>query len=147
MRAPWGMRGYTLIELLAVLTLFAIGASALAPTASRLADLAAVSAAREELVAILAEARVVAMMAGESTVIVVARPPSVRIESRGASIRSLGLGGGRPISLDLGRGRDSVSMTFNGLGLGRFANQTIEFGRGGASAFVVISSYGRVRRR
>jgi len=141
------MRGYTLIELLAVLTLFAVGASALAPTARRLADLAAVTTAREELVALLGEARVTAMKAGASTVTVVTEPPTARIESGGGSIHSFGVGATRPIVLSLSGGRDSVSMRFDGLGLGRFANQTIELSRGGISTSVVISSYGRVRRR
>lgn len=141
------MRGYTLIELVAVLMLLAVGASAFAPTARRLSDLAAVTAAREEVIALLGEARAVAMSTGGSTVTVVAQPPGARIESGGVLVRSLELGSHRAMRLVLGAGRDSVSLRFNGLGLGGFMNQTIEVSLGGVSAFVVISSYGRVRRR
>lgn len=141
------MRGYTLIELVAVLMLLAVGASVFAPTARRLSDLATVSAAREEIVALLGEARAVAMSTGGSTVTVIAQPPTARIESGGVSIRSLELGSHRAVHLILGAGRDSVSLRFNGLGLGGFASQTIEVSRGGVSAFVIVSSYGRVRRR
>jgi len=141
------MRGYTLIELVAVLTLFAVGASAFAPTARRLADLAAVSAAREEVVALLREARAVAIASGSGTVTLAAQPPTARVESRGVTLRSIDLGSGREVSVTLGSGRDSVSLAFNGLGLGRFANQTIVLSRGGVSASVIVSSYGRVRRR
>lgn len=141
------MRGYTLIELIAVLMLLAVGVSALAPTARRLADLSAVNAAREELVALLSEARAVAMRAGASTVTVAADPPLARIEARGVSIRSFDFGSGRAVGLSLGSDRDSVSMRFDGLGLGRFSSQTIEVSRGEISALVVVSSYGRVRRQ
>ncbi len=68
------MLGFTLIELVAVLTLFAVGASAMAPTARRLADLAAVTTAREEMVGVFGKARVTAMRAGGATVTVIAQP-------------------------------------------------------------------------
>jgi len=140
------MRGYTLLELLAVLTLMAVGASALAPTARRLSDAAAVAVAREEVVAVLGEARVRAMAAGGAAVTIVADPPGLRTEARGWAGRVV-LDDAGKVRLELGGGRDSTEVRFDALGIGRFANQTIVLRQGRASATLVVSSFGRVRRR
>ncbi|MDA1103773.1 MAG: prepilin-type N-terminal cleavage/methylation domain-containing protein [Gemmatimonadetes bacterium] len=141
------MDGHTLLELLTVLTLFGVGASAAAPTARRLADRAAVHSAREEVVALLGEARSVAMANGSGVVTFAADPPRARIESGTALIRSVDLFGDRDVQLVLGGARDSTVIRFDALGLGRFASETIVLTRGDVSATVVVSSYGRIRRR
>lgn len=141
------MRGYTLIELAAVLTLLAVGASAFAPTARRLGDRAAVVSAREEVVRALARARASAVMAGGSSVTLVARPPAVRIEAGGTIVRDVPIGQLHGVTVELTAGRDSTTLSFDRLGIGRFANGTITVRRGGAAAGLVVSSYGRVRRR
>ena len=141
------MNGYTLLELLTVLTLLAVTASAIAPTARRLGDVAAVTVAREELIAVIVEARASAMSRGASSVTVGTRPPRARIASRGVTLRSMALGEAGGVSVEVGGERDSTTLRFDALGLGRFVSQTISFARGQASTSVVISSYGRVRRR
>lgn len=141
------MRGYTLVELLAVLTLLAVGASAIAPTARRLGDRAAVVSAREEIVRAVATARSSAVAAGGSSVTIVTRPPSVRVEAGAAVVRRLPIGYDSGISLELTADRDSTTLRFDRLGIGRFANGTVRVRRGEAVAGLVVSSYGRVRRR
>jgi prepilin-type N-terminal cleavage/methylation domain-containing protein len=141
------MRGYTLIELLAVLTLMAVGASTLAPTARRLSDTASVAVAREEVVAGLSEARSRAMVAAGSSVTIISDPPELRIHESGTLRRSVDLGADGPLEVVLSGGHDSTQIRFDALGLGRFASETIVLRRGSATATLVISSYGRVRRR
>lgn len=141
------MRGYTLVELLAVLTLLAVGASAVAPTARRLGDRAAVVSVREEIVRALATARSSAVAAGGSSVTLVARPPSVRVEAGSTVVRRLSIGYDSGVSLELTAGRDSTTLRFDRFGIGRFANGTVSIRRGEVVAELVVSSYGRVRRR
>jgi prepilin-type N-terminal cleavage/methylation domain-containing protein len=141
------MNGYTLLELLTVLTLLAVTASTIAPTARRLGDVAAVTVAREEIVAVIVEARASAMSRGASSVTVGTRPPRARISSRGVTLRAIALDRAGGVSVEVGGGRDSTTLRFDALGLGRFVSQTISLARGEASTSVVISSYGRVRRR
>lgn len=139
------MRGYTLVEAVTVLTLLGVGASTLAPTARRLADRAAVVAAREAVVATLLEARARALAAGSARVVFVAEPAAILVEAPGTD--PLRWSPDTGVALRLGTGRDTSAIRFDGLGLGRFANETIELVRGDARAAVVVSSYGRVRRR
>lgn len=139
------MPGYTLIELVAVLTLFGVGAASFAPTARRLSDRAAVVAVGEAVVGLYLEARTVALTHGETTITVVSRPPSVRIHVDDLLLRSANLDSS--VSLRLGAGRDSSRVRFDALGLGRFASETVTLTRGDATRSIVVSSYGRIRRR
>jgi hypothetical protein len=139
------MRGYTLIEAVTVLTLLGVGASTVAPTARRLAERAAVVSAREEVVATLLQARTNALAAGGARVTLIAAPPAVLVEAGGVTLHRYAPSNG--VTLRLGAGRDSAVIRFDALGLGRFANETIELARGDARAAVVVSSYGRIRRR
>lgn len=141
------MLGYTLIELVAVLTLFAVGASAFAPTARRLGDRAAVVSVREEIVRALARARSAAVASGGGSITLVARPPSVRIETGSVVLRRLPIAYDAGVTIELNAGRDSTTLRFDRLGIGRFANGTVTIRRGEAVASLVVSSYGRVRRR
>jgi type II secretory pathway pseudopilin PulG len=138
------MPGYTLLEAIFVVTLLAIGASVLAKTARRLSDLSAVLAAREEVVGAVLEARAGAVGRGGRSVVLTGAPPSILLGPTARRSRRVLLSSG--VSIDLG-GRDSTELRFDGLGIGRFASQTVVLRRGGASAAVVLSSYGRVRRR
>jgi hypothetical protein len=139
------MRGYTLVEAVTALTLLGVGVSTLAPTVRRLGDHAAVVAAREEVVATLLEARALALASGGAEVAVATSPPVVGIRKGGTLVREIRLGDG--IELRIGAGRDSTTIRFDALGLGRFASETIELARVGATTAVVVSSYGRIRRR
>lgn len=140
--------GHTLVELATVLVLVAVGASTLAPGARRLGERAAVLSAREEVVRAVARGRAAAVARGGATVTVVADPPGVRVYAGGVVVRSMPLdAGSRRIRVLLTGRRDSLSLRFDRLGIGRFANGTVMLRSGEATAGLVISSYGRVRRR
>lgn len=140
-------RGTTLVELAFVLALLAVGASAIAPTARRLGDRAAVVAVREDVVRALNRARARAIAAGGSSVTVLSNPPTARLRVAGRAVGDTPLGSGRDVDLELSGGRDSTTLRFDRLGIGRFANATVVLRRGDAEARLVVSTYGRVRRR
>ena len=140
--------GHTLVELVTVVLLLAVGASLFAPAARRLGDRASVVAAREEVVAAFARGRAAAMTRGGSSVTVLKSPPSVRIDAGGGVVRTVLLGGGDPrVEVGLTGGQDSLTFRFDRLGIGRFANGSVMLLRGEATGGVVVSSYGRVRRQ
>jgi type II secretory pathway pseudopilin PulG len=141
------MRGHTLVELLFVLTLMGAAGASLAPSARRYRERAAVVAAREVLVGVLAEARVAAMESGAATVHISSDPGAAGASVGDSTIRFVPLGDEYGVALTLSRGQTEAEIHFDALGLGRVASQTIGFHRGAASAELVVSSYGRVRRR
>jgi type II secretory pathway pseudopilin PulG len=141
------MRGHTLIELTFVLFLLAVATVSAAPSASRLVERAAVGAAREAVVGLLAEARLAAVENGRATVRIDALPWRAHAAARGEVLRRVDLEEDFGVTLSLGGGRSDVAITYDALGLGRVASQTISFRRGSAVAELVVSSHGRVRRR
>jgi len=141
------MRGHTLVELLLVLTLMGATGASLAPTALRYRDRASVVAAREALVGLLAEARLAAVESGGARVHIVADPWVASVESAGSTLRTVHFAGEYGVDLGLSGGGSSMELRFNALGLGIMAAQTVAFRRGSTEAEVVVSAYGRVRRR
>jgi hypothetical protein len=139
------MRGTTLLELITVLTLLGVSGAALAPTARRLADGAVAVGAREQVVALLLDGRAAAVASGGATVVLRASPPAGRIDpgSRVGPWEALD----PEITMRLGSRGDSVRVRFDGLGIGRFASLTLSLHRGSATTGLVVSSYGRIRRR
>ncbi len=138
-------RGYTLLELLTVLLVMGCAVNALLPAARSLTDRMAVVGARETLVGLVARARSEAFTHGGATLTILSDPPSAWIDVGDtlltrSEIRSFG------VSVHLTGGRDRARLAFNALGLGRVASQTIRIRRGDATAGIVVSSYGRVRR-
>jgi len=123
------------------------GASAVAPTARRMRDRAAVVSAREEIVGALLHARVSAVARGASELTVSARPRRVTVVSDGDTVRDVLIGDGLGVDVVLSGGRDTTVLRFDPLGLGRFTNTTIRLRRGDAESAVIVSGYGRVRRR
>jgi type II secretory pathway pseudopilin PulG len=139
--------GHTLVELLFVLTLLAAGASVSAPAARKWSDRAAVVMAREDVVAVLLEARSLAVASGGGSVTFIVNPPSFRLGTATAQREPRPVRWDTTVAMSLGAERDSATVRFDGLGIGRFSNRTIRLERGDASASVVVSSYGRVVRR
>lgn len=140
------MRGHTLIELLLVLTLLGASAASLAPAARRYRDRGAVVAARESLVGLFAEARAAAMEGGGARVRLTGLPPVASTEVGDSTLRVVDVGSTYGVTLELGS-RTESELSFDALGLGRMTAQTIGLRRGDAFAELVVSAYGRVRRR
>lgn len=139
------MPGHTLIELLLVLTLMGATTASLAPTARRYRDRGSVVAAREALVGLVSATRAAAMEAGEARLRVDSSTATVLVS--GSTLRSVDLTAEFEVELELSAGRSLVELEFDALGLGRLAGQTFRLRRGEAAAELVVSSYGRVRRR
>ena len=137
--------GYTLLELLIVLTLVGTLAAIGLPPLNRWRDEAAAHAARDELIGALAWTRVAATGHGGATLVL---EPAI-----GRFWTELGDGSRRPttdlearyrVSIEAG-GTGAVHLHYDALGIGRRTNRTIRIRRGAAEAGVTISAYGRAR--
>jgi type II secretory pathway pseudopilin PulG len=140
------MRGHTLIELLFVLFLVGVTTTSLAPVVRRQRDRALVVGAREAVVGLFAEARIAAMESGGASVRLVANPARAEAVSDARTLRGSAIAEEYGVSLSLG-GSETVEVIYDALGLGRVASQTIGFARGGETTELIVSAYGRVRRR
>ena len=141
------MHGHTLVELTFVLLLLGVAAASVAPTARQARDRAAVASAREALVGLLVETRLAAIETGGASVMIQAAPARAEGSANGTTLRRLDLAADFGVRLALGAARPVVELRYDALGLGRVASQTIVLRRGSAAAQLVVSSYGRVRRR
>lgn len=139
------MNGYTLLEMTATLALLATASTAVVPAAGRFRDRMEVLAAREEIVAALHRARVEAVRAGAASLHLSA-DGEIRISVGDSTMLRSTVPQDGGVRLALGGGRDRTEIPFNGLGLGVFANETLELVAGSARTRLIISSYGRVRR-
>ena len=139
-------RGYTLLELMAVLALFALVGASLAPAARRYRDRVAVLGARESVAGLIAEARVAALARGGAVVHVASEPWRAWSEGGQDTLRLTPLEEEWGVSVGLARGRHETRLVYDGLGLGRVASETLRFRRGEAEVGLVVSGYGRVRR-
>jgi len=141
------MRGHTLIELAFVITLIGTGSTLLAPAARAYRDRASVVAARESMVGMLVRARGAAIESGGAAVRISADPWTAWVVAADSTLLTVDFTAEHDVLLALGSGRTEVELRFDALGLGRLAGQTIAFVRGESRAELVLSSYGRVRRR
>lgn len=141
------MRGHTLIELLFVLSLVGVTATAVTPAAREYRDRAAVTAAREAVVGLLVRARLGAVERGEGAVRIVTDPWRAVALAGDAAVRSVDLGAEFGVELGIAGSPDTVEIRYDALGLGRFASRTLRFTRGDQAASLVVSAYGRVSRR
>lgn len=120
--------------------------ASLAPTALRYRDRSSVVAAREAMVGLLAEARVAAIERGTAGVQVDASESRASAFARDSTLRTVHFGADFGTELELTSGTN-VELRFNALGLGVMSGQTVRLRRGEAVAELVVSGYGRVRRR
>ncbi len=141
------MRGHTLLELLLVLTLLSVAVASLARSAGQHRDRASVVAAREAVVGLLAEARRDAVEEGLASVRLSVDPAVAVRTVADSTVEAVALGGEFGVEMKLSGGQGAAELPFNALGLGRVASQTVAFRRGRATAELVVSSFGRVRRR
>jgi hypothetical protein len=140
-------RGHTIAELCTVLLLLTLGVSFLEPTARKLRDRMAVVAAREAVASLVAEARIGAVQRGGAVVTLEAEPWRASLVVAGLMPRDVALERDLGVRVGLGRSRSETELRYDALGLGQVASETITFLRGGAEAALVVSAYGRVRRR
>lgn len=139
-------RGHTLAELVAVLAAVGIALATATPVLSRTLDTLAVRGARDALVGELARTRLLARVHAGSTLVLDAADAVVWIETGSGDTLSgpLDLQAQYRVRLDLG-GESRALLVYDRLGIGRLANRTIRLARGGATARLTVSAYGRVR--
>lgn len=140
-------RGHTLFELTAVLGLVAVTASALAPAARRYRDRSAVVAAREAVAGLVAGARVRAMSTGGAAVHFASDPWRAWTAVGDSVVARVALEAELGVVVELSGGRSATELPYDALGLGRVASESVVFRKGAAETALVISGYGRVRRR
>jgi len=139
-------RGYTLVEMLLVLTLIGAGVSLLAGPARRLSDDITARMLREEVVTLVNATRLLGRNRGGAR-LTLHEDGRYTITAGDSPVQNGTLGLPPRASLRLSRGRDSTLVRFDRLGLGRMASTTIALRIGDADRAVVVSAYGRLRRR
>ena len=140
------MEGYSVFELTAALLLMAVASAVMVPAGASHRDRIRVLTAREFVVSAIQETRTEAVRAGGASLVLNAPDARGRIMVGDSMIRAFRLDPVGRVDLVLGRGRRETEIDFGGLGLGLFANETLELMAGDARTRLVISSYGRVRR-
>jgi prepilin-type N-terminal cleavage/methylation domain-containing protein len=139
--------GFTLLEVVATLLLLGMAMSMLLPAARRVRDRSAVVGAREAIVGMVSRTRAHALAGGGATLTLTSGSAEARIQSGDTILERIYVGRGFGVNVELSRGRDSASVSFDALGIGRVASQTVRLRRGDNEAALVISAYGRVTRR
>lgn len=141
-----GTLGFTLLELITVMTLLGILLGRLLPASKSLMDRMAVASAREVVVGSFHRVRLEAVARGGATLILVKEPPAVRIKAGGGGrvLQESFIGDG--VKMTLSGDRPAVELSFDALGLGRVVSQSLVFRKGEARASLVVSSLGRLRR-
>lgn len=140
------MHGYTLLELVAVLAIVAVATGLILPDTHGWRDRTAVLAARESVAGLLTEARSAALTRGRGSVVLTAFPWRAWSVGDHSVVGTVELESTLGVVVYVGGGRDSTEISYGPMGLGRFANQTLEFRRGAARSRLIVSGYGRIRR-
>lgn len=141
------MRGFTLVELLVALALGALLLAVLFPRMDRLRDGLAVRGAREEVVGLLARARLQALLGEGAEVVALEGPSRIVVRAPRSVATRLDLEREYGVELVIPGPTDRATLRFDALGIGRMASRTLSFRRRDAEVFLSVSSYGRVRRR
>jgi len=141
--------GTSLAELALVLALLGAVAAIATPRLVGARDEYAVRAARDAAAALVDRARLLAQLRGSARLDVDPALSEIRVEAPIGSpvatpLRS-GAEWGAALSI-AGSRPGTVSLDFDAHGLGRLANRTLQFRRGGREARLTLSTYGRVRR-
>ena len=139
--------GFTLPEVLVVLILTAILADLGARPTRRLLDRLAVLAAREEVAALVAVARVRAVGTAGATIWMDETSGSVEVRSAVWPDTVVRLPERHGATLEIVGSARTITLRFNALGLGEVASRRLRFARGTASTDLILSSHGRLRRQ
>jgi hypothetical protein len=140
--------GATLAELLLSLSILTCAAGLAWPRLAGARDEYAVRAARDAAAALVDRTRLLAQARGSARLRVDPAAGRMQLES------PIGVPAGTPLltgpdwgaALDVAGSAGAVVLDFDGRGLGRLANRTLQFRRGTREARLTLSSYGRVRR-
>ena len=136
-------RGYTLAELLMVVSIAAVMMAIAIPRAVRLLDRIAVSAASSDVHATLAFARSLALAGGSAVAVDVdSITGTIRIRRSVETLVSRNIAGAHGVRVS--STRDSLTYDPRGLGRGA-ANLSVVIRRGAAVETVFVSRLGRVR--
>lgn len=138
--------GYSVLELATVLLLLTLLTGTVLPPLRRQVDRMAVLGAREEVAGLFHRARFEAVAMGSSGIHLDSGAASVTLSAGGEVLDHSGLADEYGVSLSLSSGHTQADLTFDPLGLGRVASQTLRFRRGRAEAGLVVSSFGRIVR-
>jgi prepilin-type N-terminal cleavage/methylation domain-containing protein len=140
-------RGHTLIELLTVTTILAVMVGLALPPAGRWRDAAAVRAARDDVAGRLAWTRVAASYHGGAVLVLDVPGARYRVElPDGTSAYQADLRQLYGVSMESAGVKDTLLLRYDGLGIGRTTGGTLRFRRGGATAGLTVTPYGRYRR-
>lgn len=138
--------GYTLFELILVLTLLAILLAVAVPRAGRWRDGLAVRSAREDVAAALAWTRLAAAARGGAALHLDPVDDAIWTSyGDGSTTPRVSLAGRYGVALDPGAS-GAIAVRYDLLGIGRVASRTVRITRGSAVAGVTVSAYGRFRR-
>lgn len=146
MRAAHPTPGFTLIEMVLVLLLLGVMLTVTLPPFARWRDAAAVHAARDELAAGLAWARVAAYSRNGATLVLDAAEGRFWTLATGeADTPATDLRARYGVRVEAGSA-GTVLFHYDALGIGRLSSRTVRIQRRGAEAGLTVSAYGRVRR-
>jgi Tfp pilus assembly protein FimT len=137
--------GASLFELLITLSILGMLLMIALPGMRNTMQVLAVRAARENAFGMFARARTIAQQQGGAEILLDAAADRMSIKApSGAIITEASFASnGIDVSLD---GADTVTLRYDGYGLGRMMSRTVTFSVREARSGLTISSFGRVRR-
>ncbi len=135
-------RGFTIIELIAILILVGIlaatGTSALLPSTS-----AQLQSSRDQVVAAFFSAQQLAMAQQASVQLIISVPNQIDVQQGGASVRAGGVG--YPIFLLPNQTIDPQTFSFDRLGqVAQSSNVELDLTQGGSTVTITVTSTGYV---
>lgn len=137
--------GHTLLELTLVLLILSLLGSVGVGLSRSGVDRLAVGEARERVAELVHRARNEARLRGGARLRVL-ESGRLQVEAGDGRVLAGADPGAGGVRVRVGGNRDEAVVVYGPMGIGRAASLTLHFERGRASATLVISSYGRLRR-
>lgn len=139
--------GTSLLEVTVVLTLLAVALSVGFQTVAPILHRIQIVGASDEVIALVHLARSEALRVGEAELAIDVRTGVVTVRVVDRTVRTAYLSADYGVELWTSSRQVPVELRFGPLGLGIFAGQTVTLTAGSTRGRVVISPYGRARRR
>jgi type II secretory pathway pseudopilin PulG len=137
--------GFTLLELAIILAIAASCLTVAAPALIHGRAILAVRAARADVAAAIATTRGLAVLAGGARLVITpAGTLSIERADGLAMAATVDLAGRYGVSV-VTPAMNPLTLHYDPLGIGRMTSATVRLERGGVTADIVISAYGRVR--